>query len=408
MKPSSDFLTFHGIIFILYVFSFVPPGYTQALAIPIDLPPDLFSPVDLSSAPISASLVENKIPSAKKTVPTPSNAKKNSSPSPTPTPTGTPTASPTETPSPAVPPAPAQTPTPAIYPTATPTPTVTPTPTATETPVPAAGSSFAAWVWNEEEILVSEAAVQTFHDTCVRLNIRKVYFSTNQTLLNTPAMVEWLPVMLQKLRASGIAASALISSARWFNPEYRYLFIHWIERVASLNQTFPAEARFMGLHADIEPEAQSEWSNASAATRGEWIQMLADMYGEARQALDAGGIDLALEADVSPYYMKYNAEAMDQLAGHVDQVSIMAYYKTTPDAIMAYAGPVIEVARMHNTRYSIGARTNDYLTAGEMIAVLEETAFRVQDDPLADWISIHHFKNYVEFNEQTNPAITVE
>lgn len=128
MKPSSDFLTFHGIIFILYVFSFVPPGYTQALAIPIDLPPDLFSPVDLSSAPISASLVENKIPSAKKTVPTPSNAKKNSSPSPTPTPTGTPTASPTETPSPAVPPAPAQTPTPAIYPTATPTPTVTPPP----------------------------------------------------------------------------------------------------------------------------------------------------------------------------------------------------------------------------------------------------------------------------------------
>ncbi|MFB3787336.1 MAG: hypothetical protein ACE15F_13305 [bacterium] len=429
-----------GLIPILLILCWAYPvrkSSAQAMLFPLDIPPEVFSSPAISSAtdPIGAAGSQDKSMNPAAPIST-SKGKKKSTPTPAgrPDPAATPTAThtststatptvfpsptPTATDTPTSPPPPA----PTATSTATPTPTVTPTPTAepTETPEPTAtptatptpeadaGRNCAVWVWNEEEILVSEAAVQAFHDTCLLYQIRKVYFSTNQTVLNTPAMLELLPGMIAKLRASGIETSALVSSTRWFYSEYRYQLLNWIERVAALNRSYTEEARFAGLHLDIEPEAQSEWTGASPETRAAWIQMLAEMYAEARWKIAAENMEAALEADVAPYYVKYNSGAMDQLCGSVNQVSIMAYTKTTPDAILEYAAPVIALARGHNTRYSIGARTQDYSTAGGMNAVLWEINRRLRDDPLADWVSIHHYQNYIAFNQIMGPSITVE
>lgn len=396
----------------------VQDSSAQAMRFSLDIPPGVFSPVEEPGTTATVSLPSVKDPLVNPAAANPSKGKKKTTPTPTSlpvsqyTPTATLTPSPVPTATGTSTPPPSPTPTSTATPTVTAAPTETPAPTSTPTTTPTPerddNSSRAAWVWNEEEILVSEAAVQEFHDTCVRYQIRKVYFSTNEALLNTPAMLEFLPGMIAKLRSSGIETTALVSSIRWFYPEYRYQLMNWIERVAALNRSHAEEARFTGLHLDIEPEAQPEWATAPLDTRAAWLQMLADMYGEARRKIQAESMEVALEADVGPYHMKYNAAAVDQLAGSIDQITIMAYVKATPDAILEYAGPVIDLARAHQIRYSIGARTNDYLTAVDMNAVLGEITRRLRDDPIADGASIHHYKNYIAFNEFVGPSITMD
>lgn len=108
----------------------------------------------------------------------------------------------------------------------------------------------------------------------------------------------------KRLKAAGIESHLLIGSSSWVYPQNRASMLSEITtQFIGYNQKVEADARFVGLHVDIEPHGLAEWKTASLTRKRELLQMLCDTYRDIKSHLLAKGVtNVQLYADLPVWF----------------------------------------------------------------------------------------------------------
>ncbi len=120
-----------------------------------------------------------------------------------------------------------------------------------------------------------------------RWNIVRVYTAHSRERLrrDADAIARWNA----RLEADGRSSWILFSTTGWIFEDQRDNLRRALrESVIGFNASRErSEERFVGVHFDVEPQILPEWKTATPERKREMLQLLADMYTDARAFLDA-------------------------------------------------------------------------------------------------------------------------
>jgi len=139
------------------------------------------------------------------------------------------------------------------------------------------------------------------------------------------------------------------------------------------NHAGPADARFAGIHLDIEPHAQPSWKSAETANRCTMLTRLVEVHAKAARLLHERAPNLLYGADVVFWLGKTNADgspvypvtfngvtedAEKHLLGFVDQLAIMSYrsFAEGPNGIISLVERTVARADQAHGRVFIGVK----------------------------------------------------
>lgn len=122
------------------------------------------------------------------------------------------------------------------------------------------------WIWDSQEIVKEADQVFRF---AKEHNVTALYLQIDTDM--APAKYEGF---IRSAKAHGIQVEALGGRPEWAYKEKRDEIAKFIAWVKTYNSSIGAEARFAGLHFDIEPYLLSGWKKNNKAIVGSWIENL--------------------------------------------------------------------------------------------------------------------------------------
>jgi hypothetical protein len=204
------------------------------------------------------------------------------------------------------------------------------------------------WVWSTPSILAAPHGAETLRDFCQREAITEVYVSTS----GHPDLAP----LIGLLHHAGIRVEALFSSTNADEPgPHRDKLLGEVHEIIRFNQQHP-NARFDGIHLDIEPQQRPENKGAGNLA---YLPNLIDTYRAVRAAGDAAG--LTVDADIQSKVLKAPADERLALFTSLTRLTLMLYEQRDPDAAsrmlaLAYNG----LNAPNLATMAIALRTPDY------------------------------------------------
>ena len=197
----------------------------------------------------------------------------------------------------------------------------------------------ALWLWNSD-IITSSTSVSTFLSVVKDRAISRVHAQINSDISTTL----W-ESFIKKCNNQGIAVEALIGDKQWVldrttngGPTLQSE-LDWIKQ---FQVNAPVEARFAGIHLDIEPWTlgETEWA-ANSATYVESLTGLVDTVVSVTEPLN-----LTVAADL-PFWANTVAcgdGTLDTcLLGNLDSVTFMTYRNTAAE-LLRVTTPLLNAA----------------------------------------------------------------
>lgn len=215
------------------------------------------------------------------------------------------------------------------------------------------------WVWHTPQVLGAPHGAEHLRDFCLQQGITEVYVSFSPDVDLAP-----LVVMLHGAR---IRVEALLSS-----PEK---VLNQVRAVIQYNARHQ-DARFDGIHLDIEPQQRPENKGPGNLA---YLPGLVETYRAVRHASDAAS--LGVDADIQTKLLKGNADQRQTLLAALPRYTLMLYELPRPDAAtlretsqrmlaMAYDG----ISGSNLATMAVGLRTQDYGDSlPQMLHTLDET-----------------------------------
>lgn len=164
--------------------------------------------------------------------------------------------------------------------------------------------------------------------------------------VNNPELLRHWNSLLANNR---IVSELLLSENTWIFPEYRNELLDLVQiSLVDFNNACRSRAQqFKALHLDIEPHGIAGWDTLDSDGKKLYLKLLSDTYRDVRELLNANGMSwVKLNADLPDWF-----DAMDNSIGWVSEkernewffglsrnlasVSLMAYEKSTLEAVMA-------------------------------------------------------------------------
>ncbi|MDP9268623.1 MAG: hypothetical protein M3P27_09925 [Acidobacteriota bacterium] len=204
---------------------------------------------------------------------------------------------------------------------------------------------------------------------------------------------------LTQAHEQGFKVQALAGAPEWVFADKRERLSGFLAAVLKFNQEGPAEARFEGIHLDVEPYDTAEWKAGPAAVGKQYLEMLE--FTRAR----IGALPLA--ADVPPWY---STVEMDATAGRsllaavverVDQIGLMAYARQVRD-IGGSSRYALEAARRQGKGVWVGMSAQlydsdmkrDQPLRAQVENVVKSIEKRLKSAPGLLGIAIHDYEHY--------------
>ncbi len=246
------------------------------------------------------------------------------------------------------------------------------------------------WVWDVGRVLGNEKQQEFFVSFCNTKGIERVFLSINKQMAGSLYQNTVVSDFITKLHQNKIDVSALFGNSLWVYPRKRKQLINRIRLIVAYNATNGKEARFDGVHLDIEPHTLREWDTK----RKELLGMLLDTYKAAREEIANDNTGLLLEVDLPTFYEKTDPSIIRKIAQVSDILTIMAYEKTTVGKVIKAVQPEVDAVTEADKGIIVGLNAKDFPDEVEM----EELMFEVGNSLSASHsflgFGIHDFDSY--------------
>lgn len=246
----------------------------------------------------------------------------------------------------------------------------------------------ATWLWHTKDI-VDKADEQL--EFLVAEDATIVYLQVNRSIKNSDYYT-----FIQKANKLGIEVHALDGSSKWVQTPDQSRATKFFEWVADYQEQAPEDAKFAGIHLDVEPYVLKEWKTMY----NQVVLNYQNLFITAKQW--AKDMELPLDADI-PFWFdkrfydnKYgNGVLSEWIIDHTDSVTIMAYRDKAvgSNGIIALSRTEIEYAEKVGKPVSIAVETRKS-SEGEYLTFYEETR-----DQMNQQLTIveNEFKNKTSF-----------
>jgi hypothetical protein len=223
------------------------------------------------------------------------------------------------------------------------------------------------WVWNTEEVLVSDASYAPLRDAVRGWSITDVFLQLPYRL---PSMGSWsagpaskrLAVLVARLHHEGVAVHALDGAPFMATASAKPLVESQARRVVKFNKSWGPDGAFDALHLDIEPYTLPAFGGRR---RDELLRSYVDVIAAAKAAVSP----LPLWLDIPFWYDEADETAvcdcpfrdgvLAKLVQLADGIAVMAYRTSADGAngIAAQAFGELSMAAKWNRKSLLGLET---------------------------------------------------
>jgi hypothetical protein len=193
----------------------------------------------------------------------------------------------------------------------------------------------ALWLW-ESDIIKDSASVSSFLSTVTDNDIKTVHALIDRDMGNAV----W-ESFITKCNASGITVEALMGDAQWINGQTTDdgpTLQHQLNWIAQYQASVSCNAKFSGIHMDVEPWGLDDWASNKEAHIDSLIE-IADTVGAFAKPLD---LPVAADLPFWAHTVSCQDATLDTcLLPHLDSVTFMTY-RNTPGELLAIAMPLLK------------------------------------------------------------------
>lgn len=255
----------------------------------------------------------------------------------------------------------------------------------------------ATWLWNPWMFVEDEAAVLAFLET---KDVNKVYVQIDRDIPKNTYRS-----FVTQAHARGIAVFALDGAPSWVAPKgftNQNQLMNWL---GNYQNGSLAQARFDGIHLDVEPYLYSGWNSNRAATVKSYQSLLQ------RAATSSAQLNLPLEADMPfwfdeiPYKNTFGKGLLAEwVIANTDGVTLMAYRDSAP-MIIEIVKNEIAMAERYGKKIVVGVETGTtdegsiitFAEEGEayMNQQLDKVENHYSSSPAYEGAAIHHVGSWM-------------
>lgn len=255
----------------------------------------------------------------------------------------------------------------------------------------------ATWLWNPWMFVEDQASVLAFLEN---KNVNKVYVQIDRDIPQN-----MYRSFVTQAHARGIAVFALDGAPAWVAPKgytSQNLLMNWLGNYQGGSNE---QARFDGIHLDVEPYLYSGWNSNRAATIKSYQALLQ------RAAVSSAQLNLPLEADMPfwfdeiSYKNTYGSGLLAEwVIKNTDGVTLMAYRDSAP-MIIDIVKNEIAMAEKYGKNVVVGVETGvtdegsiiTFAEEGEayMNLQLAEVAAHYSHHVAYEGIAVHHVGSWM-------------
>lgn len=243
-----------------------------------------------------------------------------------------------------------------------------------------AGEMRGMWVYKTRDIAASEEEKARLFAFCEKRIITdlfwQVHFSKPDEKTRVLENAEMTRAFLQKAHAHHLRIHALFGDPSHAQREKHHVVLASADAVIAFNQAGPAEARFDGIHLDIEPHGLTRWKKADVAQKRDLLTQFVEVHHLAAKRLDEADAKLILGADIVFWLDKTNDDGSalypvtvggvtrdpaQHLLDAVDHLAIMSYRSKVEGAngMIPLVAKTIASADASKARVFVGAKMAD-------------------------------------------------
>ena len=250
--------------------------------------------------------------------------------------------------------------------------------------LPAAGLSAVEmrgmWVYKSDAIAASPTASDQLFDFCAKRHITDLFWQVHFTRLNDGSRIlknaEMTHAFLQRAHARSLRIHALFGDpSHTLNAKHAIVFAS-ADGVIAFNRDGPVEARFDGVHLDIEPHGLPQWKKADLAQKCDLLSQFVEVNHQVATRVHAADAILVYGADIvfwldktkpdgqAAYPVTFQGVSKDaakHLLDVVDHVAIMSYRNTAEgqNGIVPLVAKTIAYADTCKAKVFVGAKMAD-------------------------------------------------
>lgn len=188
-------------------------------------------------------------------------------------------------------------------------------------------SDSVTWVWDLNRLLGGDTAkVDSAVSFLKEHQVVAVYLYASGSIAE-PADLPLYRSFIEAARGQNIEVHALGGEREWALKEQSPGLAAFLQRVADYNDSVPAEARFAGVHLDVEPYSLPEWHSDQSDIIGNWKSVVSAAREFAWAHSLALGVDLPFWLDGVPAGPDGDsAKTLDAwMMANSDSVALMSY-----------------------------------------------------------------------------------
>jgi hypothetical protein len=190
-----------------------------------------------------------------------------------------------------------------------------------------------SWIWNPNEWQQNPQAVFALAERYAL----KVLFVSVPVASGAVAQADALAAFIRDARNRGIAVWAVAGDPHMVLPAEQAVTVERMRAYAAYNASVAAAEALAGVQFDVEPYLLPGYALAEAQWSPRYVELVA--------ALKQAGRGLPLEM-VVPYWWADRETLLDEIAPHVDGLSVMDY-RTRRDEIVRFATPFLDWGVRH-------------------------------------------------------------
>ena len=236
------------------------------------------------------------------------------------------------------------------------------------------------WIYKADEIASSTEASDRLFDFCEKRHITDLFWQVYFTKLADGGRalknVDVTRAFLKRAHARSLRVHALFGDPSHTLKAKHGIVFASVDAVVAFNRDGSVEARFDGVHLDIEPHGLPQWKKADLTEKCDLLGQFVEVNHQAVMRVHTADARLVYGVDIVFWLDKTNAEgkavypvkfqgvtkdAAKHLLDVVDQVAIMSYRDTAEGAngIIALVAKTIAYADTGKAKVFVGAKMAD-------------------------------------------------
>lgn len=250
--------------------------------------------------------------------------------------------------------------------------------------LPAAGQSAAQmrgmWIYKTGAIALSTEASDQLFDFCEKRHITDLFWQVHFTkLLEGARVLESMDVtraFLKRAHARSLRIHALFGDPSHTLKAKHAIVFASADGIIAFNRAGPADARFDGIHLDIEPHGLPQWKKADLVQKCDLLSQFVEVNHKAATRVRTADAKLVYGADIVFWLDKTHADgkaaypvtfqgvtkdAAKHLLDVVDHVAIMSYRDTAEgqNGIVPLVAKTIAYADTGKAKVFVGVKMAD-------------------------------------------------